>query len=369
MNKFKYFVTSTSLFDLAYNIGMVFSFLNLYLFFERSFVFPILALIISIIVHLLLLQPLTKLIGKIGIRNGMMLGTFIYFLSFLPLYFIRDFDYRIVLGSWAVLSGLARAFYKSPYEYVSFILTQSKGSRVGILRSASVAFGIMSPILGGFASQIWGIQGVVVMSALVFGLSLIPLSRIENYKYVYSGRLWALTRLRSMRKNFLIMTLKEFTNPSSFWQVYVFIFVGSSFAIFGGYTSLTIFTTVVIGYVFGKFMDKHNRIKALHVNGLIASVSWILRAVAATPLGFYVADVFYKINEHVRNENMDTLSYDLMLKDHQENLLDEKMLDVQICLDIGIIGGLTFGLLMVTYLGFVPFFVATALLSLLFLLV
>lgn len=369
MNKhLKFFGLSTSFFNLAYDIGKVFSVLYIYIFFGNSITIAIGGLVLVSIFHLLTILIFGKTMGKIGVRTTLIISTIVFFLSFLPLYSINDANKFLNYGISLVLFGIARGMYFLPYHYYVLKYTEDKhrGGEYGKFLAICTFFTIFSPFIGGFITNTFGIQGIAVLSAVVFILSLIPLSKIENLKFNVTINLFKLIKLPNFKKSFDIDFLLNIQNQVSFWSIYVFLILDKKYLNYG-----ILFTVVnVIVYLavplLAKLLDHKNKKKVFRIDGIFTGFIWILKYFSNTPLFVLVSDSLYKINNSVKDTNFNLINYDLLKRENDDLNIDEKIILRECYLNVIVIVSIPILLLLVHFFGINVVFLVAALASFLF---
>lgn len=369
MNKhLKYFGISTSFFNLAYDIGKVFSVLYIFIFFDNSINIAIGGLIIISVFHLLTILIMGKTMGRIGVRTTLIISTIIFFLSFLPLYNINEYNKYFNYGLSLILFGIARGMYFLPYHYyvLKFTKEKNRGGDYGKFLAICTFFTIFSPFIGGFITNSFGIQGVAVISVIVFILSLIPLSKIENLKFNVTINLIKLIKLPNFKKSFNLDFLINIQNQVSFWSIYVFLILDKKYLNFG--ILFTVINVIVFLAVplLAKLFDHRNKKKIFRIDGIFTGLIWILRYFSTTPLFVLVSDSLYKINNSVKDTNYNLINYDLLKRENDDLNIDEKIILRECYLNIIIIISIPILLILVHFFGINIVFLIAALASFLF---
>jgi len=369
MNKhLKFFGLSTSFFNLAYDIGKVFSVLYIYIFFGNSINIAIGGLVIISIFHLLTILFLGKTMGKIGVRTTLIFSTILFFLSFIPLYSIDDGNKFLNYGISLVLFGIARGMYFLPYHYyvLKFTKDKNRGGDYGKFLAICTFFTIFSPFIGGYTTNTFGIQGVALLSAIVFILSLIPLSRIENLKFNVTINLLKLVKLPNFKKSFSIDFLLNIQNQVSFWSIYVFIILDKNYLDFGIlFTVINVIVFVAVPLL-AKLFDHKNKKRIFRIDGIFTGIIWIIRYFSTTPLFVLISDSLYKINNSVKDTNFNLINYDLLKREDDDLNIDEKIILRECYLNIIIIISIPILLILVHFFGINVVFLIAALASFLF---
>jgi len=335
--QFNKFNLSSSLFDFAYALSRIFGVLYIYLISGHSMVMAIGSLGLMGLLDAFLLSFLSKPIGKMGVRTSLIIATILYFLSSLALFPMTVANFPTTISIWIITSSFAKAFYYIAYHYYVLKLTQQgiRGKEISYIFALSTLLGIIPPYLGAILSDKFGLPGLAIVSAGFFLLSIIPLLSIENFKFTYTGKILKILDIHSIKKEFRLSLIYQVQNQESFWQIYVFILLGSSFISFGELFTLTYLISMVITFILGRFLDHHNRMKVLKIDGVFQSIGWLLRFAAQTPLGLIVADIYMKLSNQVLGQTLTTVTYDLLTykNKNEDQILDEKIVAREIALN------------------------------------
>lgn len=371
MNKqFFNFTISNALFDLAYSVGKVFGILYFYILFNNSLIAAIGGWVAVLFCQSFFLWCVAKFLGRLGSRYSLIIAVFLFFLSFVCVALIDKSNPLPIYLVWILLFSLARAFYFVPYNFFIMHFTDNgkRGEQIGKLGAVCLLFSMLAPLIGGSLSNSWGLVGISLFSGAIFLLSIIPLLKLPNYRFTYTGKLFNILKLPATRKELKLMFSNDLQNKDSFWQIFVFIMVSGSFLNFG--VLFTIVNIISLGmlWLLGKFLDHGNRKKILRYDGVITAGVWIFKALTTTPIMAGISDSIYQLISNSRDQVVGVIDYDLINRYDQEALIDEKLIARDISLTI--FSGITniIGLLLALYFGLRAVFVLAALgaLSMLF---
>ena len=321
------FSISNSLFDLAYNVGKIFSFLFFYQIFGNSLAYAIGGWVAVIFLHTFFVLISSQFMGKIGIRVSLIIATMLFFFSFLAIIFMdrsNPFPYYV---AWIILYAMARSVYYIPFHLYMIHLTKSasRGEQTSKVLAIAVLLSLFVPLIGGTISSTFGLQGIAVFSAIVFLMSIIPLFNIPNYKFTFSGRLWQIFKAPPNQKEFKLLVANDLQNKEHFWQIYCFIILGGSFLNFGILFSIINVLSFGILWVSGRFLDHRNLKKVLHIDAIITTLVWIFRMFVYNPITIAIADTCYSLVSTSRNQVTSSIDYQLITHENTMQLLDERL--------------------------------------------
>ena len=367
-SQLKFFGLSTSLFDLAYSVGKLFSVLYFYIFFGNSLVIAIGGLAFVSMIHLITILLLGKSMGKIGVRTTLIISSIVFFLSFIPLYSINQSNSYLNYAISLFLFGVARGLYFLPYHYYVLKLTEEKnrGAQYGKFLAICAFFSIFSPFIGGYVTNTFGIQGIAIFSGIVFAFSILPLLKIENLKFDVTINLFKLIKLPNIRKSINIDLFINIQNQITFWEIYVFLLLDKQYMEFGLLFTLINIIGFVVAPLLGKLFDHNNRKRIYRIDGIFTGLIWIARYFAYNPLTVVISDSLYKINNSIKDTNFNLLNYDLITRDDDTLSLDEKIILREVYLNLLVIISVPILLLLVGIFDIKVVFIIAALFSFLF---
>ena len=367
-SQLKFFGVSTSLFDLAYNIGKLFSILYIYIFFGNSLVLAIGGLAFVSLVHLITVLLVGKTVGKIGVRTTLIISTVIFFLSFVPLYTINESNafpnYVISL----LLFGVARGLYFLPYHFYVLKFTEegTRGAQYGKFIAICAFFSIFAPFIGGYITSNFGIQGIAIFSAVVFALSIIPLSKIENLKFNVTVNLIKLLGLPNIKKTLNMNIFINLQNQTSFWEIFVFLLLSKNYIEFGILFVIINIIGFIAAPILGRIFDHKDRKKIFKIDGIFTGIIWIIRFFAYNPLTVVISDSLYQINNSIKDTNFNLINYDLLTRGDDSLSLDEKIILREVYLNLMIVISIPILLFLVSLFDIRVVFLISAIFSFLF---
>ena len=364
---FRYFTISYAFFHVAYELVGLYGAISFYVIFDNSFLhaFGVYALIYFL--NALLIRPAMSIISRIGTRNGMILANIFFVLSFFPLYQLPQ-KQTLIIVLWIVLSAIARALYFLAYHYYISILTDEKtrATSLGGFYAMGLLFGILTPFIGGYVSEFYGVQGLAVIMAAFFVISILPLYFVENFKFNLTNSIAKILFSRDTLKLAKMTIINELQAKETVWSIYLFLLLGASFTYFGNVATIVAIISIIVSLVIGKVLDHFNRLKVLQYDALINSTLWSIRSMVSSVFGIIFVDSLFKINIHVRNQAFSSINYDLLAKRNQEQLFDEKIVAREIWVTFIISLNFALSMILVSVFGFQAVFIFAAAASLLF---
>jgi MFS family permease len=266
------------------------------------------------------------------------------------------------------LASIAKVFYYIPYHYYNVKYTEGKqrGKQMAVVNSTILFLSVLTPLIGGVVTEKWGLSGVGLITIIFAFLSIIPLFKIDDYRFHLSKNMMELLNQPDMQQTLKMLAITEFQSKETFWQLYIFIFIGSSFSEFGLLMTIVTLLTIPLLLFFGKFSDHHNKKWFIQIQGVVTSLLWFSRLLLTTVFQVVFVDMLNKVNYNIRNQTISIVLYDLAVKDKQEVLLDEKLIIREAFDNLALGLSLLSGVFIVYFFGFPGVFVFAGIVALLF---
>ena len=364
---FYYFVINIGLQKVAFDFIGIFGVLYLYVLFGNSVELSIGLLSLTYILDPFFAFLFLPTLQKLGMKRSIILGGCISILSVIPMSFFYTKLWWVFL-IWVCLAAITKVFYYIPYHYYNVKMTEGHpmGKEFSKVNAVILFLSILTPVVGGIVTEIWGVSGVVVL-AMVFAIfAVIPLFKIDDYRFQLSKNMMELISQPDLQQTLKILVIDEFQAKEVFWQCFVFIAVGASFSQFGILMSAVTLLTIPLMFYFGRFCDHHNKKWLMRFQGLIASVLWFARLFITSIYQIIFVDIIHKVNYNVRGQTMGIVLYDLATKDKQELLLDEKIIIREVFDNLALGLGLLSGVVIYYFFGFPGVFAFAGIVALLF---
>lgn len=260
-----------------YELGYSFSFLAIYL--VGFYLFKLIGAILG-----------GFYIARFGPKHGALLSNLLYIPTLIIISYTAEFGLSaIVIGM--ILQAFSVAIYDLSYD-INFSKVKSlkrAGRQLGVVNMMEKIIGGLAPMIGGFLAIWLGPQMVMLISAGIFTLAIIPLLATEepiktNQKINILGFPW-----HNFWRNLIGQIGVGFDASSSqIWSILVpiFIFVGqNSYGVIGVLSSVAAIVGVLAALIYGRFVDKGQGLKLLQVPVMIKSVTLAIRgAFITTPV-------------------------------------------------------------------------------------
>jgi MFS family permease len=257
----------------------------------------------------------TRLTGTIGLRNSLLLSM-VLFIATAPLIYLFSQTNNIgLIIIWFVLFYLAKAFFHPAMIYLLGSVTthEQRGTQMGLRSVILMGTITLTPIVGGFISDSYGFLGIVLVSVLMIGMAIVPITYLENSKFTVHFKLWTLLAKPQIQRLWLANGIFEFQlSGERIWPIYVFAAFGGSFIAVGNLIGITAGITIIAMLLLGKFLNNHDRISTLRRLFYLNTLSWLGRALATQPFTVAITNLFGRLTKDLAMQTLDTFNYDAM---------------------------------------------------------
>ena len=267
--------------SLAYNSGGVFIFVYLLKAGFQSF--QALAVLAAVLVLRLLLRlALRPVIMRIGLRNGIILGTSIEAFAFLLLGHVNEPGSLLLV--YILISSLGTTFYWTCYHASVAKLgdEEHRGSQVSAREAIFAITGIVGPILGGVMLTLFGPVYAFAVTALINCAGIIPLLGVPRLDIEPETMLPRNIMLFAFGLAFSDGMVAAAVNM--IWRIVLFQTLGESFQAYGGALAVAGIFGALMGLGVGRMIDLGHHKRSVQI-GLAIMTATIL----ATAFGYQTA--------------------------------------------------------------------------------
>ena len=290
-SEFQQFYISIALHDLAGSLVSVFILVYLY---QLGFSLPVIALygIVHNATRLLVALPVARLVNCFGLKHILAVSYGLLFIFSVMVILLPHVDVPIYII--AAIEGLTLTTFFIPYHTGVSRLADSGhvAASVGLIYRLSWIAGAVGVLVGGWVSQLFGVQYALAASALIIAVSLVPLlmspepiKRDQNLDlrqipWRTIGR--DLLSFAGMSLHYIIL--------GRIWPFFlgVFVFTGAAYANLGVITALEVALVSVVSAYFAKLIDNGGGRRLLRVATAANFAGHIGRAFISLPLVAYV---------------------------------------------------------------------------------
>ena len=256
------------------------------------------------LIKVLFSLPAAKIAARYGPKHGTLVSNIVSALAMTLLPFVAGSEYGIYpLIGWCILQAFSSALNDLCYliDFSKVKNMQHAGKEIGYMNIFEKVATGLSPLIGGGLAFIAGPQSVMVVSALLFMLSAVPLLRTaeptETHRRLdFSGFPW-----RATWRSFIAESAVGFDVFATgiAWTLFmaIVVFTNGTNAVYaqvGFVTSVTIFVALAASYVYGRLIDRRRGSDLLRFSTIANSTIHALRPFVSTPVGVILTNV---INE------------------------------------------------------------------------
>ncbi len=296
--------------------GMTGVFLPIFLYeqfgsLEKLFIYYI----FSSLYFILTISLGAKVMTKFGMKKSMILSLPLLSAYFLYFRFIGQNFFLFLAFSLTVFTCY-RILYWVPYhsEFAELTSFQHRGKQIGFLGSISSIAHIGVPILGGVVIITTGFNQLFTISAILTGVSIIPLLMLKERKQIYIFSYW--------------QTFKEFLKKANrkiavaygadgavggvgiIWPIFIFGILERKYLAVGAVSSLIVLATIFLRLVVGTYLDRIKKRNIIRIGSILYAFGWVLKMFLASASQIFIVGTYHNFTGIIRGTSFDTLMYE-----------------------------------------------------------
>jgi len=239
------------------------------------------------------LMPLGgKFASKKGYESGILVGTILWIIFYVALYFIAKFDWLFYVAP--VIFAVQKMFYWPSYhaDFARYSDDREEGREIsGITVAGSLVY-IIGPAVAGFIIYEWGYGALFTLASIIFLISNVPTLVTKEVfmpgQFSYAETYKALTSKEQRRAVFSYLGYGEELILMTVWPIFIALIINNALDI-GLIVALATLVTTIITLFIGRLSDMKNKRKVLRLGAAFYSLSWFVRLfVTATGHVFFV---------------------------------------------------------------------------------
>ena len=288
--EFRHLYASTSLKIFA--LSLIGVFVPIYLY---SLGFSIASIALFYATHhaarLLLTLPVARLTQRFGVKHILAVSYGLTLIKALLLVTLPDIGWPL----WIIASidGLSYTTYFLPYHAGISKLTRTRtaGRQLSQAYQWHKLAGALGPVLGGLIAYQFGIGTALLVTAMLVGLSIIPLTRspepLREPQNLKLARLpWA--RIRPDLISQMGIAINQM-GTGILWGLFlgVYIFTQDTYLNLGFLISLSLLLTISLARVAGRLVDTRRGLKLLRTSAVVQSLTHVGRLAVTTAPAAY----------------------------------------------------------------------------------
>lgn len=237
--------------------------------------------------------PAARIAAHYGPKHGLLMANILFAVALAFLYGGQELGFY-ALVPWCFLQAFAGSLNQLCYliDFSKVKHADHAGKELGYMNIIEKVAAGISPLAGGVIASVFGPSSAMVLSAIFFLFSAVPLLRTAeqthlNQKLHFIGFPWHDT-WRSLRAQ-LGVGLDVFASGNA-WVLFITIIVFAHdgdeiYAKVGVFTSLGLIVALSASYVFGRLIDHRQGLLLLRTSVVINSLTHLFRPTVGSALG------------------------------------------------------------------------------------
>ena len=303
---------STILVNLALSMVMIFEPIYLYKI-GYSLQKIMLFYLITYLIYFLIMPLGGKFARKKGYELGMLLGTILFSLFYIGLFFIEQYSFLFYLVPFIL--ALQKTFYWPAYhaDFARFSDDSEEGREIGGLTMAVSLVYIIGPALAGFIIIQWGFGALFTFATIIFLASNIPtlITKEEFSKkdFSYKGAYLRLISKKNRKSFIAYLGFGEELIVLVVWPVFISIIITDTFDLGLIITLATLITSIITLYI-GRITDSRNKKSILSLGASFYSLAWFIRIFIINQLGVFFVDTLSRLSKNVIAVPLTAITYE-----------------------------------------------------------
>ncbi len=237
--------------------------------------------------------PAALLIAKFGPKHGILAGNLLYIPALVCFTLVPEFGIAAIAG-FGLFQSLSMVIYDFSYlvDFSKVKHVEHAGKEIGFMQILERITASLSPLIGGLIAFLIAPEVAMWLSAILFALASLPLLRTSepvktNQKLEFRGFPWK-TTWRSIAAETAVGWDIFASNTVWILFIAVVVFAGSGDDIYlkvGALASITVVTSFVAAYSFGRLIDRRRGGDLLRLATLANAATHFFRAFVTTPSG------------------------------------------------------------------------------------
>lgn len=237
--------------------------------------------------------PSAKIAAHFGPKHGTLYSNIISAVAMVFLPFVPEYGLAALIP-WCVLQAFSGCMNDLCY-LIDFSKVKSidhAGKEIGYMQIVEKVSTGISPLIGGVIASLMGPSVAMILSAVLFLMSAVPLFRTAEptrlrQKLKFKGFPWRATWRSLVAES--AVGADVFTAGNA-WTLYIVMMLFAAdgdevYAKIGIFTSLTLFVVMASSYVFGKLIDRRQGLLLLRSTVIINSLTHAFRPAVSSVTG------------------------------------------------------------------------------------
>lgn len=237
--------------------------------------------------------PVAAFVGWIGPKHSILISNLLYIPSMILFAMLPAFGPWLLLPI-LLLQGTSASMYSIAYsiDFSKVKSTEHAGKEIGYMNIIEKLTTGLSPLIGGFLAFIAGPQVVIIISAILFALSAVPLMRTgeqvnTRIKLKFRGFPWRLLLRHSLAQ---VSYGFDVFASGTVWTLYTAVVVigissnNEIYAASGILLSVIFFAALIASYTFGKIIDRRRGKELMRAGAIANALTHFMRPFTGSPI-------------------------------------------------------------------------------------
>lgn len=323
-------------------------------------------------VYLFLVAFGAQFLNRFGFRKALVLSSFAAAAINIAYYFTTKENMFVLLPLTLIILVIFRLLFWIPYHVDFAIFTKGgkRGGQVGLMLSTITLMGVAGPMIAGYVIEVWSIQALFFAAFVAYTIGMIPFGSVpqtnERFSWSYA-RTWQEFFSKKNRGVVWasIATGAEDTIGVIIWPIFIFILLDGDYFKVGTLSSFIVGATVLMQYMFGRYLDRIGKKDGLLKTGSIFyAFGWIVKIFVVTSFHVFIAGLYHKVTKVVSDTSYDAIFYELAAD--QGHYVDEFTVLSEMALQVGKVAAMGSVAVLVVFVSLKWTFIIGALASLAF---
>ena len=270
-------------------------------------------------VYLFLVAFGAQFLNQFGFRKALVLASLAAAIINVAYYFTTKENMFVLLPLTLVFLIIFRILFWIPYHVDFAIFTNGgkRGGQVGLMLSTITLLGVAGPMIAGYLIETWSMQILFFIAIITYVIGMIPFGQVprtnERFSWSYS-RTW---REFFAKKNRGVVWASmaagaEDTIGVIIWPIFIFLLLNGDYFKVGALSSFIVATTVLMQFMFGRYLDKIGKKElALKAGSILYAFGWVIKIFVVTAFHVFIAGLYHKITKVVTDTSYDAIFYEL----------------------------------------------------------
>lgn len=279
---------------------MIGLFIAVYLY-QQGFELQFIALFfaISFGARMFLAYPAARYVARFGPKHGILVGNLLYIPALVCFTLVPEYGVPLLVA-FAVFQSLSMVVYDLAYmvDFSKVKHADHAGKEIGYMQILERLTASLSPFIGGLIAYFIAPEATMWFSALFFAVASVPLFKTKEPVRTHQKLTFRGFPLRKTYRTIIAETAVGFDNFSSLgiWALFLAVVIFATAAdevylIIGAFASVTVVTSLLAAYWFGRIIDWRHGGDLLKVAAIGNGMTHVFRAFITTPAGVVAANV------------------------------------------------------------------------------